>query len=378
MPVVISGTNGVSGVDGTASNPSYEGTDSNTGIFFPAADTIAFAEGGTEVARFDSSGNLGIGNNVDNNTRRLFFNTTSGGTSAIESVTVGATNQALVFKTTFSTEGERMRIDGAGNVGIGQAYGLTNTRLMVAGQSPGANGAYATGVGSIVLNETQRTSASDNGGFEFKTSVFGAGYGAKLIALDAGELVFANRSNSATWSERARIDSSGNLLVGATSLPTSSVSVAGVGVFNASGTAGRINLGKTASGTLDGLANYHNGTYVGGITYSNTATALVASSDERLKENIVAAPSALEKAMSIEVVSYDWKHDPTHVEFGLVAQRLNSIYSEAVNVGDDGEEVEKTWGVEYGRLTPMLLKAIQEQQQMIETLQAKVAALEAK
>ena len=61
MPVVISGTNGVSGVDGTASNPSYEGTDSNTGIFFPAADTIAFAEGGTEVARFDSSGNFGIG-----------------------------------------------------------------------------------------------------------------------------------------------------------------------------------------------------------------------------------------------------------------------------------------------------------------------------
>jgi hypothetical protein len=61
MPVVISGTNGVSGVDGTASNPSYEGTDSNTGIFFPAADTIAFAEGGTEVARFDSAGNFGIG-----------------------------------------------------------------------------------------------------------------------------------------------------------------------------------------------------------------------------------------------------------------------------------------------------------------------------
>jgi hypothetical protein len=178
--------------------------------------------------------------------------------------------------------------------------------------------------------------------------------------------------------QQVNIDVNGNLLVGTTSLPTSSVSVAGVGVFNASGTAGRINLGKTASGTLDGLANYHNGTYVGGITYSNTATALVASSDERLKENIVAAPPALEKAMSIEVVSYDWKHDPTHVEFGLVAQRLNSIYSEAVNVGDDGEEVEKTWGVEYGRLTPMLLKAIQEQQQMIETLQAKVAALEAK
>jgi hypothetical protein len=56
MPLVLSGTNGVSGVDGTASNPSYEGTDSNTGIFFPAADTVAIATGGSERVRVDTSG----------------------------------------------------------------------------------------------------------------------------------------------------------------------------------------------------------------------------------------------------------------------------------------------------------------------------------
>jgi hypothetical protein len=45
--------------DGSASTPSITNNgDTNTGIFFPAADTIAFAEGGTEVARFNSSGNL--------------------------------------------------------------------------------------------------------------------------------------------------------------------------------------------------------------------------------------------------------------------------------------------------------------------------------
>lgn len=61
MPVTINGTTGIAGVDGSAGTPAVQGTDTNTGIFFPAADTIAFGEGGAEVARFDSSGNLGIG-----------------------------------------------------------------------------------------------------------------------------------------------------------------------------------------------------------------------------------------------------------------------------------------------------------------------------
>jgi hypothetical protein len=50
-------------VAGTAALPAITTTgDTNTGMFFPAADTIAFAEGGTEAMRLDSSGNVGIGN----------------------------------------------------------------------------------------------------------------------------------------------------------------------------------------------------------------------------------------------------------------------------------------------------------------------------
>jgi hypothetical protein len=61
MSLILSGTDGLSDIDGSAATPAIRGTDANTGIFFPAADTIAFAEGGAEIARFDSSGNLGIG-----------------------------------------------------------------------------------------------------------------------------------------------------------------------------------------------------------------------------------------------------------------------------------------------------------------------------
>jgi hypothetical protein len=61
MSLILSGTDGLSDVDGSASTPAIRGTDTNTGIFFPAADTIAFAEGGTESMRLDSSGNVIVG-----------------------------------------------------------------------------------------------------------------------------------------------------------------------------------------------------------------------------------------------------------------------------------------------------------------------------
>ena len=61
MPVTINGTTGIAGPDGSASTPAVQGTDSNTGLFFPAADTVAITTGGTQRVTVDSSGNVGIG-----------------------------------------------------------------------------------------------------------------------------------------------------------------------------------------------------------------------------------------------------------------------------------------------------------------------------
>lgn len=58
MPVIINGSTGISGTDGSAGTPAVQGTDTNTGIYFPGADRIAFAEGGVQVGEFDAAGNF--------------------------------------------------------------------------------------------------------------------------------------------------------------------------------------------------------------------------------------------------------------------------------------------------------------------------------
>ena len=140
MAVTINGTTGIAGVDGSASTPAVQGTDTNTGIFFPAADTIAFGEGGAEVARFDSSGNLGIGTSSPSQKLDVTGNARLNASSSpvlqlSESGTLrgsitGSSTIGLYFQTfsstpiSFDTNGlERARITSGGDFVLG---GTTN------------------------------------------------------------------------------------------------------------------------------------------------------------------------------------------------------------------------------------------------------------
>jgi hypothetical protein len=159
MTLLLSGTSGLSDVDGSASTPAIRGTDTNTGIFFPAADTIAFAEGGTEVARFDSSGNLGVGtsspayrldisgghsrirgaqaqfwSNSDNTNIVGIYNGAAAGSSA--------SSGQMVFETGLA---ERMRINSGGDVFIG-----SSTYPAVGNEKFGVSG--GTNIATAIVN----------------------------------------------------------------------------------------------------------------------------------------------------------------------------------------------------------------------------------
>jgi hypothetical protein len=214
--------------------------------------------------------------------------------------------------------------------------------------------------------------------------------GAGSLAISAGTsynaggtIVFRGSTNSTNpyglefntnGTERMRITSAGEVYIGG------STAAAGPVILSKGGAGGGsiITFFKPNSGATNVILNYYVATYVGGMNMDNTSTSFITSSDIRLKKDIVDAPSATQKIDNIRIVSHGWKHDEAVVDFGIIAQDLYEIMPRAVTKGDDNEEVETVWSVDYSKLVPMLIKAHQEQQNIINDLKARVETLEAK
>jgi hypothetical protein len=108
------------------------------------------------------------------------------------------------------------------------------------------------------------------------------------------------------------------------------------------------------------------GTGVGSISVTGSATAYNTSSDQRLKENIADADDAGSKIDSIQVRKFDWKADGSHQDYGMVAQELQTVAPEAVSALEDPNEM---MGVDYSKLVPMLIKEIQSLRQRVAQLE---------
>ena len=186
MPIVLDGTANTvtpltaSGVAtftaGSAAAPSITNSgDTNTGIFFPAADTIAFTEGGTESMRINSSGGLSIGTTTDAGA----YNILLGNSSYASTPNFNALNSS--GQTSFGTQGTTAY----GALAAGDGYIYTAKHVVLVSDSASGAIKFATGAGA---GEKMRLDSSGNLGLGVTPSAWGTNY--KAIE-SAGSAAFA-------------------------------------------------------------------------------------------------------------------------------------------------------------------------------------------
>jgi hypothetical protein len=195
--------------------------------------------------------------------------------------------------------------------------------------------------------------------------------------------VFGTRPSGGDLVERARIDSSGNLLVGT----TDASGTAGIGFkFLPSATYSRTNqVGSTTSNSDTTHEVYSTGAsayrfYVGyGGTVFATSIVITAISDERLKENVRDIDTGLSSIMALKPRRFDWKEgkgqDKKDVA-GFIAQEFEDVFPECVNTSKAGADGIEYKNINHETLIPTLVKAMQEQQALITQLTARITALE--
>ena len=151
------------------------------------------------------------------------------------------------------------------------------------------------------------------------------------------------------------------------------------------------NSAMTASGAENTL-RFSIDTVTGNIGTSDGATNIYNASDERIKENITTLPSMLGKIKDLRPISYDWKYKEGETGiYGFIAQEVQDVDASLVfNSGPTGYRNDKTYGedleldgtiedtlaINERKLFPMLVKAIQEQQTIIDDLKTRIETLE--
>lgn len=326
----------IRGTDDSASTPALTGTDADTGVFFPAANTMAMSTGGSERMRIDSSGNVGIGSTSPS----TFDDAGTGGRNVVIQST-GTGRGVLTF---------------------------------ASAQTDGANEL----LGRINFIDSDSTNSSYRG-----ASIDG------ILGADANSAFLRfNTANSGNGTERARITSNGNILFGSTATWDTGNGSSFYIANNSDKSTLRVSNEDPGSPSYGLIAFHRNkGAFIAKITTDGSTVAYNTSSDYRLKENVVSMTGALEKVSQLNPVTYTWKETGKNGQ-GFIAHELAEVCPDAVSGEKDAVEtytdeegVEQTrpvhQGVDTSFLVATLTAAIQELKTELDQAKTRIAALEA-
>ena len=311
MALNINGTTGISGVDGSASTPALQGTDSNTGINF-ASDTVNINTGGSTRATVDSSG-------------RFLIGTTTGDPYGNRYLTVNSNSGTTAIEVRSATNGD----------------------------------------GRIIFTDS--------------TSVDSGAYKGQILYDQTNDYMSFNTNGS---NERMRIDSSGNIGIG-TNDPTNADSADGGLQIRPNHSQGSPQIGfkRASGGSASTAVIFVNGNVgKGSITYDASGTAYNTSSDYRLKENVVSISDGITRLKTLKPSRFNFIDDETNtLRDGFLAHEVTAVPEAITGIKDEIDSDNKPvyQGLDQGKLVPLLTAALQEAITKIETLETKVAALEA-
>jgi hypothetical protein len=310
--------------------------------------------------------------------------------SATEYARILSDNTSVLIFGTGSSGTERMRLDASGNLGVGTSSPICRVDAREANRTNSTNitnvGIYTTNNPTIDYGGTIAFGGRFDSGSS-SPAPFGSIRGAKENSIDTnynGYLAFQTIKNSDVLTERMRLDSSGNLLVGTTSGSFSQVVGTGSYVFGLYQTTANGNVlnidGNYSSGTQNLIVFSTSGAYRGAVTYNGTSVQYTTASDYRLKENVRPMQNALAKVAALKPVTYTLKENGGAGE-GFIAHELQAIVPDCVTGEKDAVDADgnpQYQGIDTSFLVATLTAAIQEQQALIQSLTDRIAQLENK